>query len=386
MHLTRRRRRRSRLQATPGVDVSPFWLLAVVAALLVGTAGGLTASATRRGGRIRPTRRVPLPVGLTRLLDSDRMRTLTAAGLAVACVLGLLVSPPALMLGLSLASACLGPFWGAVNPLRLLHRLDHSAPGRATRCAAAPARRSARPGMLLTAHAARLGGLLAGGWVLLAAWLALNGQGAGAGAVLLLTGYAALQLALTWHQPELLGVTDAVESCNRVVGSLAPFGRAPHGRFALRSPAAGIARVPDESRSEVALLPVSAALIAAMALGPLRATPGAAPTGLALRLLATALVCWLVLRAGAHRAFLARALLPVPAGWALAGAVRAGGPVEAGALLAVALLTAAHLVALSAAHRMALDRFDLRSARAVQFPFRLVVLSSALAGVTLLAW
>lgn len=298
------------------------------------------------------------------------MRVVACLALTAALVIGLLSSPLVLWVGLTVASTCLGPFWRGVSPLRLVQQLGRnrdlggvSSPG--------------------------LTGWIGAGWLLLAAWLSLSGQRGGATALLLTLGYAALQLALTWRRPRLLALTDAVEACNRIIGSLAPFGRGPDGRFELRSPAGALARVAGGSRHEVALLPVSAALIATVAVGLVHTPAGTSTaTGLAAWLLAITLVCRLTLAVGAHRAFLAQALLPVPAGWALAGAVHAANtPVgqDAVVLLAVALLTCTHVVALSAAHRMAVNRFDIRSARAVQFPFRVVVLISALVGAALLA-
>lgn len=342
-----------------------------VAAVLIGTAGLLTARTTSQRGVQRAAPRVPLPSWVTRLLDAPETRLVASVGLVAVIVVGLVRAPFALWLGLAFASACLGPFWPSVNPLRML--LQRKRPADRARGTS----RSASPS-----------GWLAAGWLLLFAWLSLCGQQPGVGALLLAAGYAGLQLLLTWRRPELLARTDAVEACARVIGSVAPFGRGKEGRFELRSAAGALSRMAGDDREGRALLPVSAALVGANAVGLVHTTTGpglSAPMSVAAQLLGATLVCHLALALAAHRAFLARALRPVAAGWALTGAVNALQRASSvTAVLAGVLLTLTHMIALSAAHRMAVARFDLRSARAVQFPFRLMVLFSALAGVALL--
>jgi hypothetical protein len=170
-----------------------------------------------------------------------------------------------------------------------------------------------------------------------------------------------------------------------LVACLAPVGRDLGGRLAWRNPLVAVAHA-TVPRGAVTLGAVVIAASMANALtGPRSAArPGSVPAGLpgdvapVLALAASFVIVLVVLRLGVIRPFFASATIPLLAAYGIAAAGRWWPPVD---LVAFAAL---HAVAIAVLHRQAVARHDLRTARAVQFPMRVVVLVSVLAGLALL--
>jgi hypothetical protein len=181
------------------------------------------------------------------------------------------------------------------------------------------------------------------------------------------------------------GALDPLEVLSDLVACLAPVGRDLGGRHAWRNPLVAVAHA-TVPRGAVTLGAVVIAASMANALtGPRSAArPDSVPAGVpgdmapVIALAASFALILVVLRLGVIRPFFASATIPLVAAYGIAAAGRWWPPVD---LVAFAAL---HAVAIAVLHRQAIARHDLRTARAVQFPMRVVVLVSVLSGLTLL--
>lgn len=394
-------------------------LLFLAGGLVVAVAGALSARAAR------PSRlwSVPLPSWVTALADHPVTRgtaralagllLLTAALTAALGADDVLRNPaPALFYTvlwagvLLVVSLLLGPVWPVLNPLR-------SVTAALARLSGDPGERSVRPVPPALGVWPAAGAFAAFVWVE-ALW---DRQPASVLAFLvvyaLVEAGAAASFGRAWYRHG-----DGFEVYSRLLGSLAPLGRGPDGRLTLRSPRRALAA----TASEPGLLAVLAVLLGAHAFDSLADTLFWQQTlfggprlllqtaGLAACVAAVAAVVAVATRP----TFLRPALVPVVAAYAIAhyfgpllvetqhALVTLSDPLARGsdllglsgrrvtyeavspALAAVAQIVAFvgfHLLAVAAAHDRATARFDPRTARAVQFPFRALLLVSVLAGL-----
>ena len=386
-------------------------LLLVSAGVVAGTGGVLT----RRDATVQsPPQRRPLPAmdALTRLIDHRATRLLLRlvglCALILVVALVLLGSTRSdrnpltrLMLILiwgGLVPACLliGPFYRGLNPLRPL---------------AAGVARLADFGSRPIPQ--RLGRWPAAGFALIITVLSLVAIDAtvtvGVGALL----YVAIQtMAGAIYGPDWFSRGDAFEVLSDVVGSVALFGRRGDGRVGVRDPVVA----PSASATVPGTLAFIGVIVGATWAEAAAEVGGGA--GTVVTILGTGVGAGMAtgfLRLGVIRPFLTAATLPLAGayglqlyvtpllldgqialsqltdpfgrGESLPTAVAAGVqlPVPE-ALLSTVLLVAfvaLHVLAVVVAHRLCLARFDLRGARAVQFPFRAVLLGSVVVGLWL---
>ena len=198
----------------------------------------------RLGG---PSSGRPLPVGVQRILDSPVFRrSLQAVALAVAAlvVAAALAGPDetarnlapwalyvTFWVGLVPASLLLGPVWGVVNPLRLLHR----------------ALRAVLPSAPGAPQLPRLGLWPAVPSLLVFLWLELvfPGRAEPMTVAVFLLGYAAVHLALAlWFGEDWFARGDAFEVYSALIARLSPWGRRDDGRLVLRNPVANASAAP----------------------------------------------------------------------------------------------------------------------------------------------
>ncbi|HSK96485.1 MAG TPA: hypothetical protein VK891_07720 [Euzebyales bacterium] len=192
------------------------------------------------------------------------------------------------------------------------------------------------------------------------------------------TVYLLAQAATTWR---LGRHTDALGTLAALLGHLAPVGRGDAGRPVWRNPlvAAAHAALPG------GVIPFGAVVIAASLTHALlhpvaRVDPAfvgvATPVALfaAVAVAAAGLLGLCVLRP-----FFRGTIIPLVAAYGLVAAGRWVPPFD---LLAFVGL---HALAVGVLHRQALARYDLRTARAVQFPLRVALVASVMAGLALLA-
>ena len=184
------------------------------------------------------------------------------------------------------------------------------------------------------------------------------------------------------------GALDPLEVLSDLVACIAPVGRDLGGRLAWRNPLVAVAHA-TLPRGAITLGAVVIAASMANALtGPRTAArPASLPAGMPddvtplVALAASFVIVMVVLRLGVIRPFFASATIPLLAAYGIVAAGRWWPPVDLVAFVAL------HNVAIAVLHRQAIARHDLRTARAVQFPMRVVVLASVLTGLTLLwAW
>lgn len=163
-----------------------------------------------------------------------------------------------------------------------------------------------------------------------------------------------------------------------LVGHLAPIGRDRAGRPAWRNPLVAVTHAdlpPGGLALATVVIAASGTHALAPATGPLATLGPAAPAaGFVLSLVVVAVV----LRLGVIRPFFRSAVVPVVAAYGLVAAGRWAPPAD------LLVFVGLHMVAVAALHRQALARHDLRTARAVQFPLRVVLVVSVLSGVALL--
>lgn len=372
-----------------------------------------------------PPRHRPLPELLRRLLDAPVVRAAARIfGLALlfavvaiagagprnvsanaAPILALVVLWGAVVA----ASTVLGPFWRTVSPFRALAAfIGRLVDPDEVAVRQLPERIGVWPGFA---------GL--GFWALVATLTPTPD-----GTLWALVGYTAVQvIAGVWYGQAWFAHGEAVEVLSTTVGGVAPLGRDAEGRIALRKPLAGLTGVEPVP----GLLGFLVLLFAWELTHSIQATEdwpvwidalglsrGTAATGLTL--LVACAISWLLLRAATPRSFLVVAAIPLVTGWTLAHHVGpfvvewraaaadladpfgrdwslyelAGPPIEPSApglvaLVQLVLLVVGALAAVLLAHRAAVARYDLRAARAVQFPFRLVAIVVVAGGILLQA-
>ncbi|MDQ3538991.1 MAG: hypothetical protein M3415_09390 [Actinomycetota bacterium] len=389
------------------IDIGP---LPVPANVLLGGSGGVLLGAAALASRHRPAAYAPTsePSPSAALLPARRSLTRTLLRIVGALLLLAIVVPAALgpadvaanpaprllftvlWAGLLPASLLFGPVWRACSPLRgLASLLAEQAPR------ALPAGLGVWPAVVAA--------------VVFSGVEQLSGQSAPL-VLAFLAVYALAQLAgIAVYGPAWLAAADLFEVYSTVLGRLAPIGRDDRGRVRWRRPLVALSTtaVPPGLPALVAVL-VGAGLYDGAVLAGL---PGGA-MALAARMGAAASV----LVAGTRPGWLAPALLPLLAGQAAAhylgpllvdtqvAVVLAADPFARGwdllglsgaeivdpplpgtlALwLQLALLVGGHVLAIVLAQRLTAARHDARTAGAVQFSIRLVVLASLLAAVWL---
>jgi hypothetical protein len=162
-----------------------------------------------------------------------------------------------------------------------------------------------------------------------------------------------------------------------LLGHLAPVGRDPGRGPVWRNPLVAAAH---------AALPGSAvpfgAVIVAVSLTAALAPSGPAPAGGALSpavFIALLAVVTGLLRLSVLRPFFRGAVIPLVAAYGLVAAGRWWRPLD------LVVFVALHALAVGVLHRQALARYDLRTARAVQFPLRVTLVASVIGGLALLA-
>ncbi|QBI19406.1 hypothetical protein ER308_07475 [Egibacter rhizosphaerae] len=356
------------------------------AAAVVGLAGWLTARAHRGRAGLALWRR-PLPPRVARWARAPgprrALRTLGLAGLAVA--LGTLLVASAMpdrltepvglvragVMAIGLTSLLAGPVGRLLSPWRLLR----------------PPLRARDPDPAASTGSKGLGPAIPTTLAVAALLIAdLDPARLAAG----LVGYALLvTAAVAVRGPDWCARGEAFEVVSGLLARLAPVGpdRAARNTLVGRSPLLGIVQSAPRPGLRGVLAAWSAGLAAAAASradwwGEAATAAGLAPEGLpaiALLLLAAFVLASVVIRAATPRAFLADALVPALAGWTVAIGLTSLPAPDRVLLETVAwsAVLAGHLLSVSAAHRMTTARFDLRAARAVQFPLRLALIAGA---------
>lgn len=399
-------------------------LLYLSGGLVIGVAGLLSAreSAGRPERRRRP---VALPAVATAIADhrgtraAVRLGAATLLGLAgVTAALGVddfLRNPaPALFytvfwVGVLLVGSLLtGPLWRVANPLR-------GVSAGIARAAGDPADTLVRP------LPAGTGLWPAAGALAVFAWMEVVGARQPVTVLVFLAAYVLVQVgAATVYGRAWYAHGDGFEVYSTIVGWLAPLGRGEDGRLALRSPRATLAGAPL-APGFLAVLAVPAGLHIFDSVADTLAWQQlafdiprvVAGTG---GLIACIAVAALLLGATTRAEFLRPALVPVVVAYGLAhyfgpllvetqiAAVALSDPFTRGADLfglagrrityevVPAGLAAAgqilaflgfHVLAVAVAHDRAVARHDPRTARAVQFPLRALLVASAVGGVAL---
>jgi hypothetical protein len=202
--------------------------------------------------------------------------------------------------------------------------------------------------------------------------------------------HVSVQVALARWRP---GALDPLDVLSDLVARLALVGRDLEGRLAWRNPLVAVAHTAVPRGA----VPLGAVVIATSMTHAL-AGPGAPRSdgdsgtrsmvalaggmlddvAAVTALIATFVVVLVVLRLGVIRPFFASATVPLITAYGTVAAGRWLRPLD------LVTFVALHAVAVAVLHRQAIARHDLRTARAVQFPMRVVVLLSVLTGLTLL--
>lgn len=343
-------------QLPPGGALGLSALLAGAAAVVMGTAAALSVRAATRP-ELPPARWYrPLPPAVSAAID----RAVTPAALralalvVVAVLLGALATADGpvrggvLVAAITAASLIAGPLLSEDDPA-------HSVEGGST-----PASNRSAAGV----------GWPAVVWLVGLSLLVLTVDD---GRVLAacLAGYGLAQIGMTRRQaPAGRTRHDAVAALAVVCAPLAPLDRMRDGRLAWRNPVVSAAHA-TPGPATVWLT----AVVAALALTGARVDETWPPLATVTLFALSAAVSGAVLRAGIIRPFFVGAAAPLAAAYGL----QAGGPW----LRPVDLLTfvALHAAAMAVLHRQAIARHDPRTARAVQFPARLAIVTSVLAGL-----
>jgi hypothetical protein len=187
-------------------------------------------------------------------------------------------------------------------------------------------------------------------------------------------GYVLLQATAAWGAGRR---DDPFEAYAGLVGHLAPLGRDKDRRLVWRNPLVATAHA-TPPRGAVAF---GAVVIAASVTNAATSQPGGLPDGgpiSALLFGMTLVVVVGALRLGVIRSFFRSATIPLVAAYGVVAAGRWWQPVD---LLVFVTL---HTIAVAVLHRQAVARYDLRTARAVQFPLRVVLVASVVGGLALL--
>jgi len=323
------------------------------AAVVLATAGLLSARAATRPDLPATRWHRDLPAGMATTLDRPGTRraarlvalAVTLAGLVALAVHDGPVHGSTGVAVLAAAALLAGPLARTVNPVRLACGPSQDpSPGPA-----APG----RPAVAVLAVLAVVLLAVDDGPVL-----------AAAGA-----GHLALQAALCrLRGPSWPARGDGLEAVATLIGHAAPFGRRDDGRLAWRNPVVHAAHV---------TLPPTALGLTALMVG-LAVAATASTRAVPLFVAATA-TAGVLLRAGLIRPWLFGVVAPLAAAYGLLAGGRWLQPVD---LLAFVAL---HAAAVAVLHRQAIARHDPRTARAVQFPARCMVMVSVLAGLAILA-
>lgn len=399
-------------------------LLYLSGGLVIGVAGLLSAREAA-AGRTRRRRCLTLPAAATAM--ADHRGTRAALRLGAAALLGLagvtaalgvddFLRNPAPTLfytvfwaGILLVGSLLaGPLWRVANPLRAVSALI-------ARVAGDPADSLVRP------LPAGIGLWPAAGALTVFAWAEAVGARQPVTVIAFLAAHVLVQVgAATVYGRAWYSHGDGFEVYSTLVGWVAPLGRREDGRLVLRSPRAALARAPV-APGLLALLAVLAGLHVFDGLSDtltwqqlvFGVPPVVAGT---VGLLACIAAVSVLLGATTRADFLRPALVPVVVAYGLAhyfgplvvetqiAAVTLSDPLARGADLfglagrrvtyeiVPASVAAAgqilaflgfHVLAVVIAHDRAVARHDPRTARAVQFPVRALLVASAVGGVAL---
>ncbi|HSJ45890.1 MAG TPA: hypothetical protein VK923_14530 [Euzebyales bacterium] len=328
-------------------------VLTAGAAVVVITAGLLSARAATRPDLPATRWHRDLPAAMTATLDrpgTRRATRLVALAGALAGLVGLAVhdGPVQGSTGVAVLTAAAlvaGPLARIVNPVRL---------------ACGPSRGSSA-------------GPAAPGWpaVAVLAVLSVVALAVDDGRMLAAVGagHLALQAALCrLRGPSWPARGDGLEALATLIGRAAPLGRRADGHLAWRNPVVNAAHV---------VLPRPALWLTAVVVGlTIAATASTLAVPVFLTATATAGV---LLRVGLIRPWLFGVVAPLAAAYGLLAGGRWLQPVDLMAFVAL------HAAATAVLHRQAIARHDPRTARAVQFPARCVVVVSVLAGLAVLA-
>jgi hypothetical protein len=339
-------------------------LLAAGAGTVVATAGALSGRAARNPELPAQRWSRPLPAAVVRVADARATRVAVrglglagaVAGIVVlagrdAPVNGLAVIP--VLTALSLVA---GPALHLVNPLG------------ATRVTVGTDPQTWEGGHGMRGATVWLIGLCA---------LALATRSP---RVLAVTAAAHLlaQAATTWRTGRR---TDPVGMLADLLGQLAPVGRDHHGRAVWRNPlvAAAHAALPGGAVTFGAVI-IAASLTHALSQPVGLADPQIVGAATPVVVFATTLaVVAGVLKLCVLRPYFRGAIIPLVAAYGLVAAGRWWRPWD------LVVFVGLHALAVGVLHRQALARYDLRTARAVQFPLRVALVASVTTGLTLLA-
>jgi hypothetical protein len=350
------------------------------ALLLMGGAGAVIATAAALSGRAArhpdlPVERwsAPLPPVLVRVIDARATRVLLGGIGLAATVAGIVAlarrdAPTDGLIAIPVIAAVsllAGPVYRLVNPVRMLAGMRAGMPGdRVVSDVRAPGDRAA-----FDVRDAAL-------WLVVLSVIALSTRDA---RVLAATvGVFVLAQAVLARG----GRSDPFETLATLLGNLAPVERGARRQLLWRNPLVAVSHavLPPGAVAFGAVVVAASLTHAAWRHPAWRSTfgflGGAAPAvllGLALAVVAGAL------RVGIIRPFMRSATVPLVAAYG----VVAGGPwwppVDLAAFVGL------HVVAVAVLHRQAIARHDLRTARAVQFPLRVVLVASVIGGLALLA-
>ena len=206
-------------------------------------------------------------------------------------------------------------------------------------------------------------------------------------------------IALSAHDPRLLAATatgyvllrlvgarrglsdrsDPVGALAELMAHLAPIGRNRDGLLAWRNPLVAVAHAePPLGAVDLGAVVTAASLTHAALQHPTWLTGLANPISAVVLFGVVLAVVAGVLRLALIRPFLRSATVPMVAAYGIVAAGRWLPPLDVLAFVAL------HMLAIGVLHRQALARYDLRTARAVQFPTRIVLVLSVISGLTLL--
>lgn len=328
-------------------------VLAVGAGVVLATAGTLSARAATRPDLPATRWHRDLPAGITATLDRPSSRY-AARLLALIAVAGALlaaalsdrpVDATAALAWLTAVGLVAGPLLRALNPVRLAAAWTGRTATVAAPGASAVVSLAAVSLVLLTVDDGR---------VLAAVALVHLG----------------VQAALCRRRGAAWAARgDGVEALATLVGHAAPLGRRGGGRLAWRNPVVNAAHV---------TLPAAALWLTAVVVGVAVARP-VAPVLVVPVFVAATTAAGALLRLGFIRPWFHGAAAPLAAAYGLVAGGRWLGPLD------LVVFTLLHAAAVAVLHRQAIARHDPRTARAVQFPPRCVVVVSVLVGLMVLA-
>lgn len=355
------------------------------ALLLVGGAGAVIATAAALSGRAArkpelPTERWsrPLPPVLVRAVDARATRMLlrgigllaTIAGIVAlagrdAPTDGLIAIPV-----ITVVSLVVGPVYRLVNPVRALAAILALTSLRAPDAVAPTDHHGRNPPR--TAPGIQGAAI----WLIVLCVIALSTRDAR------LLAATALVFVLVQAVLRRGESSDPFETLAALLGHLAPMGRDAQRQLVWRNPLVAVSHAvlpPGAVRFGAVVIAASLAHTAwrhPAWRSDLEPFGGAAPAvllGLVLAVTAGALRLCVI------RPFFRSAIVPLVAAYGAVAAAPWWPPVHLVAFVGL------HVVAVAVLHRQAIARHDLRTARAVQFPLRVVLVVSVISGLALLA-